>query len=186
MTSVDRLFETLEVEGKARYGMEAINQLDHALQCAARAESESAGAALIAAALLHDIGHLVHKLGIAAERGIDDRHEALGEKLLRKMFNDDVVIPVALHVDAKRYLCTAEPGYFNRLSEASVRSLELQGGPFSEKEALDFIARPGGEAAVRLRRWDEDAKIKNNQTPPLGHFRQYVEACIKPGAIAAE
>ena len=186
MTSVDRLFETLEVEGTARYGMEAINQLDHALQCAARAESESAGAALIAAALLHDIGHLVHKLGIAAERGIDDRHEALGEKLLRKMFNDDVVIPVALHVDAKRYLCTAEPGYFNRLSEASVRSLELQGGPFSEKEALDFIARPGGEAAVRLRRWDEDAKIKGKQTPPLEHFRQYVEACIEPDAIAAQ
>jgi [1-hydroxy-2-(trimethylamino)ethyl]phosphonate dioxygenase len=186
MTTVDRLFETLEVEGTARYGMEVINQLDHALQCAAQAEQECAGAALITAAVLHDIGHLVHKLGIAAERGIDDRHEALGEKLLRTMFSDDVVLPVALHVDAKRYLCTAEPGYFNRLSKGSVRSLELQGGPFSESEALDFIGRPGGEAAVRLRRWDEDAKIKGKETPPLNHFRQYVEACLKPDAIAAE
>tara|TARA_R110000787_G_scaffold201997_1_gene312806 strand:+ start:209 stop:769 length:561 start_codon:yes stop_codon:yes gene_type:complete len=186
MTTVDRLFEILEVEGKARYGMEAIDQLDHALQCAAQAERESAGAALITAALLHDIGHLVHKLGIAAERGIDDRHEALGEKLLRKMFNEDVVLPVALHVDAKRYLCTAEPGYFDRLSGGSVRSLELQGGPFSANEATDFIARPGGEAAVRLRRWDEDAKVKGKRSPPLEHFRQYVEACVKPDAIAAE
>lgn len=186
MTPIDRLFETLETEGSARYGMEPINQLEHALQCAAQAEIESAGAALITAALLHDIGHLVHKLGIAAERGIDDRHEALGEKLLRKWFEDDVVLPVALHVDAKRYLCTAEPGYFNRLSQGSVRSLELQGGAFTETEALDFIARPGGEASVRLRRWDEDAKVKNLQTPSLDHFRPYVEASLKCDAVAAE
>ena len=186
MTPLDHLFLTLKTEGTARYGMEAINQFEHALQCAAQAEQESAGPALITAALLHDIGHLIHKLGIAAERGIDDRHEALGEKLLRKWFDDDVVLPVALHVDAKRYLCTAEPGYFNRLSPASVRSLELQGGPFSETEALDFISRPGGEDAVRLRRWDEGAKVKGQETPSLGHFRPYVESCLKPEAIAAE
>lgn len=186
MTPIDRLFETLETGGSARYGMEPINQLDHALQCAAQAENESAGASLITAALLHDIGHLVHKLGIAAERGIDDRHEALGEKLLRRWFNDDVVLPVALHVDAKRYLCTVEPGYFNRLSLGSVRSLELQGGPFTENEALDFISRPGGEDAVRLRRWDEDAKVKHLRTPSLNHFRPYVETSLKRDAIAAE
>lgn len=186
MTIVDRLFETLETEGSARYGMEPINQLEHALQCAALAEKEAAENSLVTAALLHDIGHLVHKLGIAAERGIDDRHEALGEKLLRKWFDDDVVLPVALHVDAKRYLCTAEPGYFARLSVGSVRSLELQGGPFTDKEALEFISRPGGEAAVSLRRWDEDAKVKNLPTPSLGHFRPYVEASLKRDAVAAE
>lgn len=186
MTTIDHLFETLEVEGAARYGMEAINQLEHALQCAAMAEREAAGPALITAALLHDIGHLVHKLGIAAESGIDDRHEALGEKILRKLFDDDVVLPVALHVSAKRYLCTAEPGYFERLSPASVRSLKLQGGPFTEKDALDFIAGPGGEQAVRLRRWDEAAKVKDAKTPSLSHFRTYVESCLKPDVIAAE
>lgn len=186
MTPIDRLFETLETEGSARYGMEPINQLDHALQCAAQAENESAGAALITAALLHDIGHLVHKLGIAAERGIDDRHEALGEKLLRKWFEDDVVLPVALHVDAKRYLCTAEPGYFNRLTQGSIRSLELQGGPFTEQEASEFFTRRGGEASVRLRRWDEGAKVKGLETPPLSHFRPYVEACVRSDAVAAE
>ena len=186
MTPIDQLFETLETEGVARYGMEAINQFEHALQCAAQAENESATPALITAALLHDIGHLVHKLGIAAERGIDDRHEALGEKLLRKWFGNDVVLPVALHVDAKRYLCTAEPGYFNRLSPASVRSLELQGGPFTENEALDFISRACGEDAVRLRRWDEDAKKKGLQTPSLEHFRPYVEACLVSDIIIVE
>tara|TARA_R110002072_G_scaffold30957_39_gene96112 strand:+ start:100 stop:660 length:561 start_codon:yes stop_codon:yes gene_type:complete len=186
MTPIDHLFQTLETEGAARYGMEAINQLEHALQCAAAAEQEGAGPALITAALLHDIGHLVHKLGIAAEHGIDDRHEALGGKLLRKWFDDDVVLPVALHVDAKRYLCTAEPGYFQRLSPASVRSLELQGGPFTENQARDFIARPCGEDAVRLRRWDENAKVKDKETPSLGHFRPYVDSCLKPDTIAAE
>tara|TARA_R110000868_G_scaffold14669_4_gene67933 strand:+ start:8741 stop:9301 length:561 start_codon:yes stop_codon:yes gene_type:complete len=186
MSFVDQLFETLETEGVARYGMEAINQLEHALQCAARAEAEASGPALITAALLHDIGHLVHKLGIAAERGIDDRHEALGGKMLNKWFGSDVVLPVALHVDAKRYLCTAEDGYFDRLSPASVRSLKLQGGPFTRSQALEFIARPGGEDAVRLRRWDEEAKVKGLETPSLDHFRPYVETCLKPGAVAAE
>lgn len=182
-TPVDRIFDTLETEGVARYGMEAINQLEHALQCAALAEKEGADASLITAALLHDIGHLIHKLGIAAERGIDDRHETLGEKLLRRWFGDDVVQPVALHVDAKRYLCTAEDDYFGRLSQASVRSLELQGGPFAEDDAEAFLSRPGAPEAVRLRRWDEEAKVKDLATPPLSHFRPYVEACLKSDAI---
>ncbi|MAJ93433.1 MAG: HD domain-containing protein [Rhodospirillaceae bacterium] len=186
MEPIDRLFGTLEVEGGARYGMEAINQLEHALQSALQAEQEDAGPALITAALLHDIGHLIHKLGVAAELGIDDRHEVLGEKLLRRWFDDDVVLPVALHVDAKRYLCRVEPGYFDRLSPASVRSLELQGGPFRDGEADEFIRQLGGEAAVRLRRWDERAKVKDLETPPLSHFCHYVEACIRPGAVAAE
>ena len=186
MDPIDNVFQTLEVAGAARYGMEAINQLEHALQSAAQAEQEDAGAALITAALLHDIGHLIHKRGIAAERGIDDRHEALGEKLLCRWFDEDVVLPVALHVDAKRYLCQAEPGYFDTLSAASVRSLELQGGPFTQAEADEFINQPGGEAAVRLRRWDEGAKVENVKMPPLSHFRPYVEACVRPGAVAAE
>ena len=186
MNQIDRLFETLQVDGAARYGMESINQLEHALQSALQAEQEDAGAALITAALLHDIGHLIHKLGVAAERGIDDRHESLGEKLLRKWFDDDVVLPVALHVDAKRYLCRTEPEYFDTLSAGSVRSLELQGGPFTDEEADEFIRRPGGEAAVRLRRWDEGAKVPGLETPPLEHYRPYVEEVFRPDAVAAE
>ena len=186
MELIDRLFETLEVDGGARYGMEAINQLEHALQSAAQAEREDAGSALVTAALLHDIGHLIHKLGSAVERGIDDRHEVHAERLLRSSFDDEVVLPIALHVDAKRYLCRKEPGYFDTLSPASVRSLELQGGPFSEGKADEFILQPGGQAAVRLRRWDERAKVRDLETPPLSHFRPYVESCIRSGAVATE
>lgn len=185
MSPVDRIFETLETAGKARYGMEAINQLEHALQCAKLAEDEGADAALITAALLHDIGHLIHKLDDAAAQGIDDRHEALGEKLVRRWFREEVVRPVALHVDAKRYLCAVERPYFDHLSPASVRSLELQGGPFASDEAEEFIVRAGAPEAVRLRRWDDDAKVKDLPTPPLSHFRPYVEACLRAEATQA-
>lgn len=184
MSAVDLLFETLEREGVARYGMEAINQLEHALQCAALAEAEDAGPALITAALLHDIGHLIHKIDSAAERGVDDRHEALGEKLLRRWFKDDVVAPVALHVDAKRYLCAVEEDYFAGLSRASVRSLELQGGPFTPAEAAAFRTVPAADGAVRLRRWDDLGKVRDGVTPPLAHFRPYVESCLLAGEDA--
>ncbi len=177
---VDRIFETLETAGRARYGMEAVSQLEHALQCAALAEADGADAALITAALLHDIGHLIHKLDDAAAHGIDDRHESLGAKLVRRWFTEDVAPPIALHVDAKRYLCAVEDGYFAHLSPASVRSLELQGGRFGADEAREFISRAGAPQAVRLRRWDDDAKVRGLQTPSLGHFRQYVESSLGP------
>lgn len=179
MSPVDRIFEVLETAGKARYGMEAINQLEHALQCAALAEEEGAEPSLITAALLHDIGHLIHKLDDAAAQGIDDRHEALGEKLVRRWFCDEVARPIALHVDAKRYLCAVEGPYFDHLSPASVRSLELQGGRFTDDEAAAFIARDGAPEAVRLRRWDDDAKVKGLTTPPLSHFRPYIVSSLK-------
>ena len=185
MSPVDRIFATLETAGKARYGMEAINQLEHALQCATLAEEDGADAALITAALLHDIGHLIHKLDDAAAQGVDDRHEALGEKLVRRWFGEGVVRPIALHVDAKRYLCAVEGPYFDHLSPASVRSLELQGGPFARDEAEEFIARAGAPEAVRLRRWDDDAKVKDLATAPLSHFRPYVEACLREEAARA-
>ncbi|NBT42845.1 MAG: HD domain-containing protein [Alphaproteobacteria bacterium] len=178
MSISDRLYKTLEVHGASQYGSEDVSQLEHALQCALQAEEEGATEALITAALLHDIGHLVHKLGVAAERGIDDLHETLGEKLLRRHFKEDVVLPVALHVDAKRYLCFAEASYFDTLSFASVRSLELQGGRFDQDEADCFIQKPGSKDAVRLRRWDDRAKIAGKTTPDLRHFWDYVEGSI--------
>lgn len=183
MSVVDKLFEILEQRGAARYGMERINQLEHAMQCALLAEKEDAAPALVTAALLHDIGHMLHKLGQdSTERGVNDRHERLGEKYLSKYFDDAVVQPVALHVDAKRYLCATEDDYFGRLSRASVRSLELQGGPFSSDEADSFIANPFGLDAVRLRRWDEQAKVPDMALPPLEHFRATAESCLRPAA----
>ncbi|HWB51754.1 MAG TPA: HD domain-containing protein [Stellaceae bacterium] len=181
MTPVEQIFERFERHGGNDYGSERVRQLEHALQCAALAEAENATPALITASLLHDIGHLIHDLGHApAARGIDDRHELLGREWLARWFGAEVTEPVRLHVPAKRYLTATDPGYFAMLSAGSVRSLDLQGGPFSAEDAADFIAQPHADEAVRLRRWDEGAKVPGKTTPGLAHFRRYIEASLGP------
>jgi phosphonate degradation associated HDIG domain protein len=179
---VDRICGILEERGGADYGDECVTQLAHALQCALLAEDSGAAPALITAALLHDIGHLVHDLGAgAAGRRIDDRHEVRARNWLGGYFGEDVTGPVRLHVDAKRYLTAIDPGYFAILSAGSVRSLELQGGPFPATLAAGFIAFPHAPAAVALRRWDEAAKVPDKATPGLDHFRPYLEASLRVG-----
>lgn len=179
MNQVDRIFEVLQRRGGADYGGERVTQLQHALQCAVLAAEEDAEATLVTAALLHDIGHLVHDLGASpAARGIDDRHELRGREWLAQMFGEAVTEPVRLHVNAKRYLTATDPAYFATLSAGSVRSLELQGGAFSPQLAAGFIGLPFAPEAVRLRRWDEDAKISGKPTPPLGDFLPYLEASL--------
>jgi phosphonate degradation associated HDIG domain protein len=181
MDAVDQILEYLAKGAAAEYGSDRVTQLAHALQCASLAEEAGANSALVIAALLHDIGHLVHDLGRdAAKRGIDDRHELLGREWLGKWFAEDVTGPVRLHVDAKRYLTADDPGYFATLSAASVRSLALQGGPFRPDEAERFIALPHAAAAVKLRRWDEGAKVPGKTTPNLAHFRRHLEASLRP------
>jgi len=178
--AIDEVAELFLGGGGRQYGGEAVTQLAHALQCAAAAEAEHASPALVAAALLHDIGHLTQSFGPKpAARGIDDVHEQGGADYLAARFEPAVSEPVRLHVDAKRYLCAVEPGYFATLSPASVRSLELQGGVFSPEEAQAFIRRPFAEDAVRLRRWDEQAKVKGLTTPDLAHFKSYLAQCLK-------
>lgn len=180
MSAADRILDILETSGAVQYGDEAVSQLQHALQCAHLAECSGAPASLVVAALLHDFGHLIHKLGEdAAARGIDDRHEALGRKYLARWFDEDVTAPIGLHVDAKRYLCATEPDYFDTLSPASVQSLELQGGPFGEAEAAAFIAQPHAQDALAVRRWDEQAKDPEAATPGLEHYRPCIEASIR-------
>jgi phosphonate degradation associated HDIG domain protein len=164
--------------GAERYSDE-VTQEAHALQAAALAEAAGADSALITAALLHDIGHLLHKLGEnPARRGINARHESIGARRLALWFGPAVTEPIRHHVAAKRYLCALEPDYFAILSPGSVRSLALQGGPFSRDEAARFIARPHAEEAVRLRRWDEQAKVAGARVPPLEDFLVHAESCL--------
>ncbi|MFN4282973.1 MAG: phosphonate degradation HD-domain oxygenase [Alphaproteobacteria bacterium] len=171
MTSeADAIAELLRDRGRARYGAEAVSQLQHALQCAFLAEREDAPTPLIAAALLHDLGHLVADDEEAAPQGIDMRHEDVAARYLARRFPPAVVEPVRLHVAAKRYLCAVEPGYFETLSFASVRSLLLQGGAFDEAGARAYIVQPHAAEAVRLRRWDDLAKDPAMATPPLNHY----------------
>ena len=175
------LADIIDGRGHGQYGLADINQRQHALQAAWLAEQEAAGPALVTAALLHDIGHMVHDLGRdPAAAGIDDRHEELGQAWLIRWFGPAVTEPVRLHVAAKRYLCAVERGYFDRFSPDSVLSLSLQGGPMSAEEVAAFEALPESAAAVRLRRWDEAAKVKALETPDFAHFVPHVAACLAP------
>jgi phosphonate degradation associated HDIG domain protein len=161
-----------------RYGLSAINQLQHALQAAALAEADGAPPATVLASLLHDVGHMIHQLGEdPAGRGIDDVHEELGAAWLAERFGPEVSEPVRLHVAAKRYLCAVEPDYFAKLSPDSVRSLGLQGGPMSAGEIDDFRRHPLYAEAVRLRRYDEAAKDPRAKTPDFDHFLRHVAVC---------
>lgn len=139
----------------AAYG-EGVSQLEHALQCAVLAEAEGAVPGLVAASLLHDVGHLYEDEADALE--IDHRHEIAGAQALKGLFGEQVRAPIALHVAAKRWLCLKEPGYFETLSPASRRTLELQGGVFDPAQAQAFERQPHWREAVAVRRWDDLGK----------------------------
>ena len=174
---IDRLFAE---RGHDEYHGEAVSQLEHALQTAQFAEQEGQPAAIIAAALLHDIGHLLHGHGEeCAAQGIDDAHEELGMRFLAKAFDDNVTEPVRFHVAAKRFLCSTDSSYFAKLSAASVLSLELQGGPMSLAECQTVQSNPHFTAAIRIREYDDRAKIVGLATPTLAHFRKYLEGVIR-------
>ena len=166
-----------DAKGGRMYSGEPVTQLEHALQSAAFAESAGADPALITAALLHDLGHLLNDQGdTPTQRGIDDVHQYFALPFIRPLFSDDVLLPIRLHVDAKRYLCATRPGYHDALSADSKRSLALQGGVYSAEEAADFEAGDGAARAVELRLWDDAAKIAGLTTPPLSHFVPIMEA----------
>jgi phosphonate degradation associated HDIG domain protein len=176
--SIAWLASLMADKGQHRYGLHDVTQLQHALQSALFAERSGGRPALIAAALLHDIGHMVHGLGEnPAADGLDDQHEMLGHAFLVRYFSADVTEPVRLHVAAKRYLCAIEPDYFALLSPDSVLSLRLQGGPMSPPEIAAFQAEAYAEAAVLLRRCDDAAKVKDLATPDIAHFVPYLAQC---------
>ena len=180
---IERLFEE---RGDEQYSGEPVTQLQHALQTATLGEAEGASDALVTAALLHDLGHLLHDLGeTPSMRGVDDVHQYRALPFLRGLFDNDVLDAIKLHVDAKRYLCATRAGYHADLSADSKRSLELQGGIFSADEATQFIGQPGAQDAVRLRLWDDLAKDADMITPPLSHFMQRARRCAKSGLAIA-
>ncbi|MFJ9449472.1 MULTISPECIES: phosphonate degradation HD-domain oxygenase [unclassified Herbaspirillum] len=172
--------------GHAQYTGEPVTQLEHALQTAMLAERENASPALITAALLHDLGHMLEDASAGYDihdtptaSGIDDLHQYRILPFLRAVFGEDVLAPIRLHVDAKRYLCAVEPAYFSSLSPDSVRSLQLQGGVFDRQQAEHFIAMPHAVDATRLRRWDDLAKEADLATPDYDHFSRYLVLCAQ-------
>jgi phosphonate degradation associated HDIG domain protein len=162
------------------YGQEAVSQLDHALQCAHLAEQADETPETVVAALLHDLGHMLNAerdpvADADAPPEKDDLHQYVALPFLRSLFPDAVLEPIKLHVDAKRYLCAVDAGYWEALSPASKHSLELQGGRYDEEQVRSFEALTFYSEAVRLRRYDDLAKIPGQITPPLAHYATLME-----------
>ena len=175
-TIVDRLATLFAEQGENEYLGEPVTQAAHMLQAAARAQAAGASDPLIAAALLHDVGHFTGEIsGHDLMAGTDNRHSHTGADWLSTWFPDEVTEPIRLHVAAKRYLCAVEPDYFNLLSEASVYTLSVQGGPMTEAEAAEFERSGFAQAAVALRRWDEAAKDPDADVPTFDHYRPLLE-----------
>ena len=171
MTGVEAIAGLFAGPGARDYLGEAVTIGDHMRQAGALAEAAGAAAPLVAAALLHDIGHLRNET--------DSRHGTGGARWLSQWFGPAVTEPVRLHVAAKRYLCAAEPGYFGRLSPESVRTLALQGGPMTPAQAAAFEALPCAPDAVAVRRWDDQAKDPAAAPPEFSHFRALLEGLVQ-------
>ena len=177
---VEQILELFKNKGGRGYEGEAVTQLEHALQSAQLAERAGAAPELVCAALLHDIGHLLNDRGETPTlRAVDDLHQYAALPFLRQLFPDNVLGPIRLHVDAKRYLCATRPGYHEKLSEDSKRSLVLQGGIYSAGEAEQFIRQPYASEAVKVRLWDDAAKVAGAPTPDLAHFEPILRAACR-------
>ena len=185
MSPVHAIAELFASAGEAEYMGEPVTVAAHLLQAGALGEAAGAAPALVAAALLHDVGHLrgadatvgeIEVSGRELMSGTDNNHGERGAQWLAQWFPAAVTEPVRLHVNAKRYLCAAEPSYYALLSEASVYTLTVQGGPMSDAEARDFEREPHALDAIAVRRWDDQAKNPSATVPGFDWYRPLLTA----------
>jgi phosphonate degradation associated HDIG domain protein len=184
MNIADEVFAIFSRRGSGAYFGERVSMTEHALQAAYFARQESAPDVLVLAALLHDIGHLVEDVpDELADWTADARHEEIGARWLARRFAAEVCEPVRLHVPAKRYLCATDPGYVAMLSQASVVTLKLQGGPMGRAEALQFETQRFHAEAIRVRHWDDQGKVAGLKTPGLAEYRGLIEKFALPHGV---
>ena len=182
MEIICRIRSLFAQRGDRRYG-EQVTERQHALQAATFARQSHEEDSMIVACLLHDFGHLIHDLGEhIAEHGVDSRHEQRGADTLGPFFPAQIVEPIRLHATAKRYLCRDNDTYLDSLSEASKQSLVLQGGVMTKAEANKFESNRYFREAVRLRRYDDKAKVVGMQTDTLESFLPVVAQFVTPSA----
>jgi phosphonate degradation associated HDIG domain protein len=178
-STLEEVLQVYREHGHRHYG-ENVTELEHALQCATFAVEAGEAPVVVAAALLHDFGHLCHQLGEdIADQGVDARHEHIGHQKISRIFVDEIADACRLHVAAKRYLCWRELGYFEGLSAASRKSLGLQGGPMTDEEARAFEQEPHFDLAVRVRHYDDMGKVPEMSTMGLDHFAPLLQSFLR-------
>ena len=172
---VDFIGDIFARRGAESYLGERVTMSQHMLQAALLAEESGAAEPVIVSALLHDIGHYTNEFPEdALEKGTNNLHEEAGARVLAPFFPAEVTDPILHHVAAKRYLCATDPAYFGKLSEASVHTLNLQGGPMDADEVAAFSKEPNLDAILQVRIWDDQGKDPAIETPPFAHYAPMV------------
>ncbi len=175
---VEQILDAFANRGHLDYG-ENISMEEHMLQTAFLADENDEEDNVVVAALLHDFGHLICNMpNNTFEEGSDNYHEELGAKALQDWFEDDIVDAVRLHVDAKRYLCAANPKYKEKLSKASITTMAIQGGPMNKREMLAFRRKKGHRIAIRIRAYDDLGKMPEMRRPGLNYYIPKIKKCL--------
>ena len=178
-TIVAFLADIFERRGGEEYLGEPVTMAEHMLQGATLAEEAGHADEIIVAALLHDIGHFTSEFGTFSMEATEAKfHEEAGARVLEHFLPSTVTDCVRHHVAAKRYLCATRSEYFRRLSEASVHSLNLQGGPMSDGEVAEFEREPNLKAIIQVRYLDDAGKRADMATPPFAHFAPMVQRLV--------
>ncbi len=178
-TIVDFIGDIFARRGAESYLGERVSMSQHMLQAAQLAQQAGADEPVIVSALLHDIGHYTNEFpDDALARGTDNLHEEAGARVLAPFFPRAVTDPIRHHVAAKRYLCATDPAYFDQLSDASVHTLNLQGGPMTADEVSLFAKEPNLDAILQVRIWDDQGKDPTIKTPPFEHYAPMIARVV--------
>ncbi len=179
IVDVASLLALYETWGERRYD-EVVTQQEHALQCAALAAADGRPPTLVAAGLLHDVGHLLEMAehDSASAPAHDTVHEERGARALSAVFGPDVTEPIRLHVAAKRVLVVIDPDHTARLSAGSRASLRRQGGAATADEVDAFMQSPYADEALALRRYDDSGKVSGLAIAPLAEYHDLLASLI--------
>jgi predicted HD phosphohydrolase len=166
------------------YDGEPVDQLQHALQCAWRAQNEpGSDDSFVIACLLHDIARAPAVAGTLYD-GQREHHGEEGARWLAPRVGERVAWLAEQHVAAKRYLVATDPEYASQLSEVSARTLRAQGGAMSAEEIEQFRRSPDWAQAVSLRRIDDLGKVAGLVVPELEAYRDTLLSVVKAAAGA--